>query len=303
MPTLEQLQSLVDDGANLVNTSGDKIGKIGAIYLDDQTGEPSWVTVKTGLFGTAETFVPLSDSVTIQDGDVCVAYDKDTIKDAPSIEPDGNLSPQEESELYRYYGLESQGTGEHRGAPGTQSGVGLGTETADARRSDTSDTHRSDSHRTGTTGKDSHRTGTKDDGMTLSEERVDVGTRQEEVGKARLRKYVVTENVTKTVPVSREEVRVEREPISGDDRDRTHSGADIGEDEQEVILHEEQPVVDKEAVPVERVSLGTETVTDEKTVTEEVRKEKVDVDSPDADTRTRGDNTRNRDDDTRNPLT
>lgn len=88
MPTLEQLQSLVDDGANLVNTSGDKIGKIGAIYLDDQTGEPSWVTVKTGLFGTAETFVPLSDSVTIQDGDVCVAYDKDTIKDAPSIEPD-----------------------------------------------------------------------------------------------------------------------------------------------------------------------------------------------------------------------
>ena len=113
--------------------------------------------------------------------------------------------------------------------------------------------------------------------MTVSEERLNVGTEQREAGRARLRKYVVTENVTQTVPVQREEVRVEREPITDANRDAAMSGPDISEDEHEVVVHEERPVVQKETVPVERVRLDTETVTEQETVGEEVRKERVDV--------------------------
>ena len=114
--------------------------------------------------------------------------------------------------------------------------------------------------------------------MTLSEERVEVGTQKREAGRARLRKYVVTENVTQTVPVQREEVRLEREPITEANRGAAESGPEISEEEHEVVLHEERPVVEKEAVPVERVRLDTETVTDDVTVNEEVRKEKLDAD-------------------------
>ena len=114
--------------------------------------------------------------------------------------------------------------------------------------------------------------------MTRSEERLNVGTQTREAGRARLRKYVVTENVTQTVPVQREEVRVEREPITDANVGDATSGPDISEEEHEVVLHEERPVVEKEAVPVERVRLDTETVTDEVTVSEDVRKEQIDTD-------------------------
>ena len=114
--------------------------------------------------------------------------------------------------------------------------------------------------------------------MTVSEEQLRVGTERREAGRARLRKYVVTENVTQTVPVQREEVRIEREPISDADVADATSGPSISEEEHEVVLHEERPVVETETVPVERIRLGTETTTDQETVSEEVRKERVEVD-------------------------
>jgi uncharacterized protein (TIGR02271 family) len=114
--------------------------------------------------------------------------------------------------------------------------------------------------------------------MTRSEERLNVGTEKQETSRARLRKYVTTENITKTVPVQREEVRIEREPITDTNRGKATDGPDISEEEHEVILHEERPVVEKETVPIERVRLGKETVTDEATVNEEVRKERIDTD-------------------------
>ena len=114
--------------------------------------------------------------------------------------------------------------------------------------------------------------------MTRSEERVKVGTRTEERGRARLRKYVVTENVTQTVPVSREEVRIEREPITEENIGAASAGAELSEEEHEVVLREERPVVQKETVPVERVRLDTETVTDQATISEDVRKEQIDTD-------------------------
>jgi len=116
---------------------------------------------------------------------------------------------------------------------------------------------------------------TTDNAMTRSEERLNVGTRSEEIGRARLRKYVVTENVTQTVPVQREEVRVEREPITDANRDAATSGADLSEEEHEVVLHEEQVVVEKTAVPKERVRLDTDTVTEQRSVSEQIRKEQI----------------------------
>jgi uncharacterized protein (TIGR02271 family) len=117
--------------------------------------------------------------------------------------------------------------------------------------------------------------------MTRSEEQLRVGTETVEWGRARLRKYVVTENVSTTVPVSHEEVRVEREPITDANRDAALSGEPISEEEHEVTLRAERPVVAKEAVPVERVRLATETVTEDAAVSETVRKEQIE--EPDVD--------------------
>src|SRR5918994_4870591 len=117
---------------NVVTTSGDKIGSIGQIYLDDQTGSPSFVTANTGLFGTSQSFVPLQGA-SVRDGDVVVDYDKDTVKNAPRIDDDGKLSPEEEDRLYEYYGLGAGGgqttTGRTDDAYATTGGVTTGTTT------------------------------------------------------------------------------------------------------------------------------------------------------------------------------
>jgi uncharacterized protein (TIGR02271 family) len=252
--TRTQVQNLATSGGDVVSADGQKIGSIGEVYVDDSTGEPSFVTVKTGLFGTAESFVPLRDA-TVTGGDIRVAYSKNEVKGAPRVDPDGRLTPAEEQQLYAHYGLSSRG-------------------------GHTSETERTGDSGTRDYGTRSHDTSgpTTDDAMTRSEEQLRVGTRKEEAGRARLRKHVVTENVTQTVPVSREEVRVEREPITDKNVGAARSGPNISEEEHEVVLHEERPVVAKEAVPVERVRLGTETVTDRETVSEDVRKEQIDTD-------------------------
>ncbi|HKH54182.1 MAG TPA: PRC and DUF2382 domain-containing protein [Propionibacteriaceae bacterium] len=257
----DQLNDLVAANGNVVNTDGQKIGGIGTIYLDDRTGEPEWVTVKTGLFGASQSFVPLRGADVVGN-DIEVDYDKDIVKDAPRVDADGDLTPEEEQRLYDHYGL-TRASGRARSSGYTAGDV-------DYDRDRDRDTVGYD-----TSGP------TTDDAMTRSEERLNVGTRSEEAGRARLRKYVVTENVTQTVPVSREEVRVEREPITNDNVGAARSGPDISEEEHEVILREERPVVEKEAVPVERVRLGTETVTDQETVSEQVRKEQIDTDIKD----------------------
>ena len=120
--------------------------------------------------------------------------------------------------------------------------------------------------------------GTRDDAMTRSEEELKVGKTQRDAGTARLKKYVVTENVTQTVPVQREEVRVEREPITDANKDAALSGPEITESEHEVTLTEEQPVVEKRTVPKERVRLSKDTHTEEEQVSEQVRKEQIDTD-------------------------
>ena len=262
----EQIQSLQNDGV-VVDQAGDKIGKVGQVYLEDSTGEPAWVTVKTGLFGTSESFVPLQ-AATVQGEQIRVPFSKGQVKDAPRVEEDGHLSVEEERELFAYYHQDDQHA--KNGAPPSRDQTDPGTGTSDLADTGTG------AQGTGG-GAGDHGT---DASMVRSEEQLHVGTEKVATGTARLRKYVVTEHVTKTVPVQREEVHIEREPIDEQDRDRL-SGTDLGEDEQEGTLTEEQVVVDKETVPVEEVRLDTDTVTEEQQVTDEVRKEQIDTDLPD----------------------
>jgi uncharacterized protein (TIGR02271 family) len=258
-------------GSNAVDNDGDKLGKVGQVYLDDQTGRPEWATISTGLFGTSETFVPLADA-SVSGGTLRVPYEKAKVKDAPRVDADqGHLSPAEEEELYRYYGI-GTGTTDTAGYADTTGTAGYADTTGTAGYTET------DTNRHGTVGHDTSGP-TTDDAMTRSEEQLRVGTQQVEAGKARLRKFVVTENVTTTVPVSHEEVRIEREPITDANIGDALDGPAISEEEHEVVLHAERPVIAKEAVPVERVRLDTETVTEQETVTDTVRKEQIEADT------------------------
>jgi uncharacterized protein (TIGR02271 family) len=183
------------------------------------------------------------------------------IKDAPNVENDGHLDESEVQALYQYY----------NGYLGDKGSTGR----RDYDYADQGTTGRQDlTDRDGVIGHDTSGP-TTDDAMTRSEERVRVGTQNVEAGRARLRKYIVTEDVTQTVPVSHEEVRIEREPITDQNVGQAMSGGDLTEEEHEVTLHAERPVVEKETVPVERVRLATETVTSEETVSEQVRKEQI----------------------------
>ena len=269
-------------GQDVYDEAGEKIGSASEVYLDDETGQPEWATVRTGLFGTKESFVPIRNADLTDDG-LRVSVSKAQVKDAPKIDTDGHLSPQEEEELYRYYGM---GTGTTDTAiTDTTTTSGYTDTTATTGMAGTG--YAEDA--AGTVGHDTSGP-TTDNAMTRSEERMTVGTTSQEVGRARMRKFVVSENVTESVPVTREEVRVEREPITDANIGNAMDGPAISEEEHEVVLRAEQPVVAKETVPVERVRLGTETVRDEVTVDEQVRKEQIDTDGvyPEGDARTAG---------------
>ena len=248
MPDIDTVRTW--QGRTLLDRDGNRIGTIDAIYLDDQTGQPEWALLNTGLFGTKSTFVPLAQATQTGD-DVLVPYDKQLIKDAPRVDVDQHLSEAEEQQLWRHYGLDYDTT---------DRSVATG-------RNATS---------RGTVGRDTSGP-TTDDAMTRSEEELRVGTAQRERGRVRLRKYVTTEQVQQTVPVQRERVRVEREPITDANLDAATSGPEISEEEHEVILREEEPVVEKRVVPRERVRLDKDAVTSEERVAEQVRKEQIEV--------------------------
>src|ERR1700761_1846067 len=248
-------------GRTAVDLEGSKIGKIGQGYLDDQTSQPLWVTVNTGLFGTRQSFAPIAGSKFDSD-DVRLAVSKDTIKNAPNVDDDEHISGNEQDALYEYYGYAGDQAAEQAPAQGGRDQGGYAEGTADTAAAESG------------TGAAGGRCAGTDDAMTRSEERLNVGKETVQAGRARLRKHVVTENVTRTVPVSHEEVRVEREPITDANRDDAVAGEPISEDQHEVTLRAERPVVEKEAVPVERVRLTTDTVTEDAQVNESVRKER-----------------------------
>jgi uncharacterized protein (TIGR02271 family) len=229
-------------GKSVTGPGGETIGKIADVYESTDGGGGTFATVTTGAFGGGSSFFPL-DAATLQGDTVTVPFDKEFIKGAPRVENDEELTAPEEERLFQYYtGAGAQSTGSAQGVVGHDTS-GPTTDTA----------------------------------MTRSEEQLHVGTERVETGRARLRKFVVTETETRTVPVSREEVRVEREPITDANVGAALDGPAISEEEHEVVLTEERPVVAKEAVPVERVRLDTETVTEQVQVTEDVRKEQIEL--------------------------
>lgn len=253
--TMDEVQRL--QGSTLIGSDGSKIGKISDVYIDADTEQPEWGLVSTGMFGSRESFVPMAEA-SMSGKDVEVPYTKDQVKDAPNAEPDGELSQDEEAALYRHYGLSYSESASDSGLP-----------TGGSR----TETTKTDS----TVGYDT--SGAETDGaMTRSEERLRVGVQKTPSQSVRLRKYIVTENVSQTVPVTKERVRVEREPITQANMGSAMAGPELSEEEHEVVLTEERPVVSKETVPVERIRVDKDTVTENVEVTESVRKEVIEVD-------------------------
>lgn len=250
MSTTQELERAI--GQDVYDVAGQKVGTAANLYASDVSGVPEWVTVKTGMFGGKESFVPLTGAHTEKDG-LHVGAHKDVIKDAPRIDDNGHLSEAEAAELYRHYNLQAgQQTADPRQG---MSGPGMDGQGANGQGVDGP----------GMTGQES---------MVRSEEQLRAGTETVETGRVRLQKHVVTEEQQVTVPVSHEEVHVTREPLTGAEP----GTGKIQEDEREVVLHEERPVVAKETVAVERVGLETETVHEEEHVKDTVRKERIDVD-------------------------
>ncbi|MGQ4349408.1 DUF2382 domain-containing protein [Streptomyces sp. SAS_275] len=263
MITREQIPAVLDHP--VYDADGSKVGDAKNVFYDDATGRPEWVTVKTGLFGTNESFVPMRDAHMVEDHlEVSVA--KDRIKNAPNVDVDGggHLSEDEEHRLYDHYGIQWDEAWQQANDP--QDGwATTGPEAAGHTAVAGGAAGAMDAEPSG------------DDAMTRSEEEMHVGTERQVTGRARLRKYVVTEEQQQTIPVRHEEVRVVREPITDAGLDDALSGPEITEAEREVTLHAERPVVETRVEPVERVRLETDEVTEEETVTGTVRKERIEA--------------------------
>ncbi len=221
---------------DVIDNHGEKIGSVKRVWLEDGTGSPMWAEVHTGLFGMKESFVPIQQGQ-VAGGAITVPVAKEQVKDAPSVHTSGNhMSDQEQEALYRHYGMK---------IPQAK------------------------------TGEHDRLDGKQAAEVTLSEEKLDVGTRSVETGRVRLVKHTVTEQRNITVPVTHEEVRVVREPAQGG------TGRAFADEQAEVTLHREEPVVQKRAEAVERVRLEKDAVTEQRDIKGEVRKERVEVERDD----------------------
>ncbi|MPY11465.1 DUF2382 domain-containing protein [Arthrobacter bussei] len=328
MLSMTDLDPLIRRRSAVQSGDGDRVGSIGVVYLDDADERPTWVTVHTGLFGTRESFVPL-EGASVQGQKLVVAYPRDLIKHAPSIDRDGHLGPEEEAELYRHYGLDRvappatssapatpavmlqpegpavPGDGGMRmpddgdtrplddgrthalGAAGTGSEDAVGTRTPDEGAPQTHDDGRTRTlGAAGTGSEDAVGTRTPDGGapqthdeggtpwVVRSEERLRVGTERVEAARVRLRKYVVTEEATLAVPLKREKLRIDVEPVTSASN-LDDDGAPFQEQSVELVAREEVAVVGQETVALERVRLRKVEVDGRATVREEVRKERI----------------------------
>ncbi|WP_406280047.1 PRC and DUF2382 domain-containing protein [Nocardia sp. NBC_00881] len=246
----DMLDALI--GSAVYDPGGDKIGKVKRVYIDNDSGSPTWVAVSTGLFSD-DSLVPLAGAHHQWDaGALQVQVKKELVKTAPNLAHNGMISPEAELELFDHYDIDPNrsecdifGRNPRQAAspaPGRQ-------------RPDT--------------------------GMVRSEERFDLGTEQEIAGRARMRRYLEAEDQTVEVPARREEVQVDREPITDPYTFRPY---DIGEQEAEVTLRHDQMMVNNESGRAERVCLDVDEVEDSRIVSDGVREQLIDtqgVDDPD----------------------
>jgi len=282
--------------ATAYDKAGEKLGSVKEVFVDEQTGQPTFVEVNHGLFGMNSSLVPLRGH-DFNGDDLKLAFSKDRIEDAPDFDSDKPLTPEAQADIFKHYNLENaqdvttyrdERTGTTTGAGAAGAGVagagvaGAGVAGAGAHANDETVT----TERTAATDRAAatdttagHNLTDNDNELIRSEERLDVNKERVATGEARLRKYVVTDTETVEVPVEREEVRVERTPIS--EADAANFNGTIGDNdtaEASVTLHEERVNVEKKTVPVEKVNLSKETIQDTETHTEELRKEQIDTD-------------------------
>jgi hypothetical protein len=180
-------------GRTVLDRKGETIGKLGDLYLDEATDRPEYAGVRTGLFGRHESIVPLAE-VQERDGDLVLPYDAELVRDAPNIDPDASLDEAEQERLARHYA-------------GGEASAGAAAAGED------------------------EPAGSDDDHveMVRSEEEVTTGTTpMRPAERVRLRKVLVTDHVTKTVPVRREEIRLETDPPPEGTIERVE---DVDEDE------------------------------------------------------------------------
>jgi uncharacterized protein (TIGR02271 family) len=256
-------------GRVVYDSNGTKIGNVDAVYLDQDTDQPEWIAVRTRRRGHRESLAPLAAASLTDDGDVRLGWAKDDVTSAPEVHTaQDTISADDETRLYAHYRTRRPGPGEQGPPTGTEpvsapATTATGNLIRKMARGADPDAAREDSG-----------AGGSDDAMTRSEERLRVTTRREPTTRARLRKYLVTDEVQVTVPVSREEVRVEHERVWAGEGDRPAADPEdaTGTD---MVLRAEEPVVTKKTVPVERVRLGTEQVTHTEVVSEPVRRERI----------------------------
>lgn len=272
MTTQNNIRDLFNTTA--FDSNGEKLGDVQEVFVDDHSGQPTFVEVKHGLFGMSSSLVPLKGH-RLQGEDLQLAFPKDRIKDAPDVNADEGLTPEEQNRIFEHYGIAgAQNQNEYvaddrrdeRHAGTTEAaGVAGTTAAADRDRADL-DRDRVETDRAA-----------DDNSIVRSEEQLDVEKEQVQSGKARLRKYVVEDKETVEVPVTREEVRVERTPIS--EADAENFRGEIGEDEASVVLNEERVDINKRTVPVEKVSLEKDQVTETERHTETLAKEQIETDA------------------------
>ena len=295
--------------ATAYDKNGEKLGDVNEVFVDDQSGQPTFVEVNHGLFGMNSSLVPLRGHDFSGD-DLKLGFSKDRIKDAPDFDSDKPLTPEAQSDIFKHYGLDNAhdvtdykdsnldskrdvqagADKDHNltagaGAAGAGAGVagaGVAGAHADEKKAATHTTDAAATERKAGVADDAAAARTNNDGELIrSEEQLNVNKERVATGEARLRKYVVTDTETVEVPVEREEVSVERTPISAEDA-KNYNGTISGDSEEaSVTLHEERVNVNKETVPVEKINLKKDTVRDTETHTEELRKEQIDTDGVD----------------------
>jgi len=295
--------------ATAYDKNGEKLGDVNEVFVDDQSGQPTFVEVNHGLFGMNSSLVPLRGHDFSGD-DLKLGFSKDRIKDAPDFDSDKPLTPEAQSDIFKHYGLDNAhdvtdykdsnldskrdaqagADKDHNltagaGAAGAGAGVagaGAAGAHADEKKAATHTTDAAATERKAGVADDAAAARTNNDGELIrSEEQLNVNKERVATGEARLRKYVVTDTETVEVPVEREEVSVERTPISAEDA-KNYNGTISGDSEEaSVTLHEERVNVNKETVPVEKINLKKDTVRDTETHTEELRKEQIDTDGVD----------------------
>jgi uncharacterized protein (TIGR02271 family) len=267
-------------GYEVYDHFGQKIGKVDDLFVDEQDN-PEYIGVKMGFLGTSSTLIPW-EAVSSTDDEgraIMVATDKDTAKNGPAFDDDREITPEFEQQVYSYYGLSRTSSSESPGSYGSYyseertdagtvgPGMSMGdTETGEFREHELTDEGVNQSRGDDLEDEDELR-------VQRSEEELRAGTREREAGALNVRKRVVTERQQMEVPTRREEVTVDRVPVEGE-----ASETDIGDDEVRVPVTEEEVVVEKRPIAKEEVRIRKDVVEDREVVEEDVRREEVDVD-------------------------